>query len=363
MIEYENLAKTNSQFIKSYKKHLDIFFDDGWYILGKHVNLFEQEYAKFIGTRFCISVASGLDAMIIAIEIQDFPKGSEIIVASNTYIATILAIIRSGHTPILVEPDLETYNINPLLIEKSITKKTKGIIVTHLYGRPCEMNAINKIINDYNLVLFEDCAQAHGADYMDKKVGSFGIGCHSFYPTKNLGALGDGGAITFDNEEIFEKIKAFRNYGSNVKYQNKYIGLNSRLDEIQALFLNIKLKSINKINDKKIELAKIYDRELSNQLIKPKFFKNEKHVFHIYNIRHKKRDVIKSELKKMEIITDIHYPIPPHSQEGYKANLKGDYPVSNEIHNTTLSLPISFSHSKKDILKVANCINRILNDI
>ena len=360
MIEYENLSKTNAPFIKGFKKNLAQFFEKGWYILGENVTKFEEEYAKYCGTNYCVSVASGLDAMIIALETINLPKGSEILVPSNTYIATILAIVRAGYKPILVEPDIKTYNIDPDLIEKNISKNTRAILITHLYGRPCKMDRIQQIVNHFNLFLLEDCAQAHGATYLEQKVGSFGIGCHSFYPTKNLGALGDGGAITFNDEDLYEKIKAYRNYGSIKKYENKYIGLNSRLDEIQAIFLREKLKGLNRINEKKIELSIVYDSLLDERFIKPKKNSSEKHVYHIYNVRHPKRDSIKVELMKNNIASEIHYPIPPHNQNGYKNIIKGNYPISEEIHATTLSLPISYSHSKDEIAKVSEVLNSIL---
>jgi len=360
MIEYENLQKTNSLFIKDFDKSLKSFYNSGWYVLGNNVSAFEKEYAEYCNTKYCVSVASGLDAMIIALEVNNFPKGSEIIVASNTYIATILAVIRAGLKPVLVEPLIDTYNINPEQIEQNITTNTKGILITHLYGRPCAMDRIMELSEKYEFQVFEDCAQAHGAMFNGKTVGSFGIGCHSFYPTKNLGALGDGGAITLNDKTLHEKIKAYRNYGSEIKYHNKYIGINSRLDEIQAIFLRLKLKSLGQINDKKIQLAEVYDNLLTSDVIKPFANENEKHVFHIYNIRCNKRDELKKALLSENIKTEIHYPIAPHSQDGYKSVLKGNFPISEEIHNTTLSLPIAFFHTKEDIAKVSEIINYTL---
>ena len=360
MIEYENLQKTNSLFIKDFDKSLKSFYNSGWYVLGNNVSAFEKEYAEYCNTKYCVSVASGLDAMIIALEVYDFPKGSEIIVASNTYIATILAVIRAGLKPVLVEPLIDTYNINPEQIEQNITINTKGILITHLYGRPCAMDRIMELSKKYELQVFEDCAQAHGAMFNNKTVGSFGIGCHSFYPTKNLGALGDGGAITLNDQILYEKIKAYRNYGSEIKYHNKYIGLNSRLDEIQAIFLRLKLKSLGQINDKKIQLAEVYDNLLTNGVIKPFAHENEKHVFHIYNIRCNKRDELKKALLSENVKTEIHYPIAPNSQDGYKSVLKGNFPISEKIHKTTLSLPIAFFHKKEDIAKVSEIINYTL---
>jgi dTDP-4-amino-4,6-dideoxygalactose transaminase len=360
MIEYENLNKTNKDFINEFDQKLHSFYDSGWYILGENVRKFEEEYANFCKTKYCVSVGSGLDAMIIALEVHDFENGSEIIVASNTYIATILAVIRAGLKPILVEPSIESYNIDFKKIEEKITKKTKGILITHLYGKPCQMDEIKLISKKFDLVIFEDCAQAHGAKYGGQVVGSFGIGCHSFYPTKNLGAIGDGGAITTNNQVLYQKIKAYRNYGSEKKYHNKYTGINSRLDEIQAVFLRIKLRSLDNINDKKFQLAMIYNDLLSEEIIKPIISENEKHVFHIYNVRSDKRDKIKNELLKQDIKTEIHYPVAPHNQIGYKSQINGIFPISDNIHNTTLSLPIAYFHEEKDIEKVSKAINSIL---
>jgi dTDP-4-amino-4,6-dideoxygalactose transaminase len=286
-------------------------------------------------------------------------KGSDIIVPSNTYIATILSIILAGHNPILVEPDLNTYNINPALIEKSITKRTRAVMVVHLYGKPCDMDPILDICKRNNLLLIEDCAQAHGAEYKGKKVGSFGdLAGFSFYPTKNLGCLGDGGAIVTDNEEFHLKSQMLRNYGSRVKYQNEFIGLNSRLDEVQAAFLLVKLKSLNMINEHKRELASLYLSHLKEDFIKPSVQNFSYDVYHIFNVRHKKRNALKEYLLKNDIQTEIHYPIAPHKQKAlsFLSHLK--YPISEEIHSTTLSLPISTIHSKDDIYRVIETMNK-----
>ena len=242
MIEYENLKKVNEKLFDKYNNSFNEFIKSGWYVLGGQVGTFESDFSRFIGTNHCIGVASGLDALILAIDAFDFPDGSEIIVPSNTYIATILAIVRNGFTPILVEPDIATYNINPSKIEDKITEDTVAILVVHLYGKSCEMDRISQIANMNDLEIIEDCAQAHGAAFKGQKVGGFGVGCFSFYPTKNLGALGDAGAITCNNEQYSKKIKSLRNYGSSLKYHNNDLGYNSRLDEIQAGFLSIKLE-------------------------------------------------------------------------------------------------------------------------
>ncbi len=358
MIEYENLAKVNKFLFEKYKSNFENFLESGWYILGKQVEQFENDFAIFCGVSHCVGVASGLDALILAIAAFDFPKGSEIIVPSNTYIATILAIIRNGFKPILVEPNISTYNIDATKIEEKITKKTKAILVVHLYGKACEMNKIVNIANIYNLKIIEDCAQAHGAEYKGQKVGSFGIGCFSFYPTKNLGGLGDGGAITCNDEEFLSKVKSLRNYGSVKKYYNEYLGYNSRLDELQAGFLSVKLKTLNGIINHKRELAEIYFENLSDDFIKPTVHSDYFDVFHIFNIRHSKRDQLREYLLNNGIKTEIHYPVAPHRQKAMKEILKGDYPIADKIHRTTLSLPISYFHTKEEILKICIIMNK-----
>ena len=358
MIEYENLKKVNEKLFYKFQNNFNRFLESGWYILGKNVSKFEKEFAKFCTTKFSVGVASGLDALILAIDAFKFPKESEIIVASNTYIATILAIVKNGFKPILVEPDIKTYNINPNKIEEKITNRTRAILVTHLYGKACEMDKILEIAQKYNLKVIEDCAQAHGAKFKNQKVGSFGIGCFSFYPTKNLGALGDGGAITCNDEKYMQKLRALRNYGSNKKYYNEYIGYNSRLDEVQAGFLSIKLQILDDITKHKRKLAKIYLENLDDRFIKPVVNKDYFDVYHIFNIRYRKRDKLKEYLLKNGIKTEIHYPMPPHKQNAMKGIIQGNYLISEEIHNTTLSLPISYFHTEEDIYKVCEIMNR-----
>lgn len=360
MIEYENLRLVNEKLFAKYKDSFDKFLNSGWFVLGNQVNKFEEEFAKFVGTKHCIGVASGLDALILAIDAFKFPKDSEIIVPANTYIATILAIVRNGFKPILVEPDITTYNIDTTKIEEKITKNTKAILVVHLYGKPCDMEPIMVVAQKYNLKIVEDVAQAHGAMYKGKKVGSFGVGCFSFYPTKNLGALGDAGAITTDDDALAKTFKSLRNYGSAVKYYNDELGYNSRLDEIQAGFLSAKLEILEDITFHKRELAKIYFENLSDKFIKPVIDEDYFDVYHIFNIRHSQRDKLKAYLLENKIKTEIHYPLPPHKQKAMQGIINGEYPISEEIHNTTLSLPISYFHTPKDVKKVCEIINGFL---
>jgi dTDP-4-amino-4,6-dideoxygalactose transaminase len=350
-IEYENLKKLNAPFFDEYKKKFNDILESGWYILGNQVSEFEKRYAEYNGSKFCIGVASGLDALVLALKACGFEENSEVIVPSNTYIATILAIMQCGLKPILVEPDIKTYSIDPDKIEENITSKTKAILIVHLYGKACDMDKILNISHKYNLFLIEDCAQAHGAMYKNKKTGTFGeFGCFSFYPTKNLGALGDAGAITTDDEKLAEKIRFFRNYGSNKKYYNEYICYNSRLDEVQAGFLLVKLKYLEKINNHKRKLAEIYFNYLDDRFIKPDRDLNYYDVFHIFNIRYKNRDKLREYLLKNGIKTEIHYPVSPNKQVCMKGILDNvECPISQEIHATTLSLPISYFHTEEDI--------------
>ncbi|WP_158333602.1 DegT/DnrJ/EryC1/StrS family aminotransferase, partial [Campylobacter concisus] len=341
MIEYENLKLANEKLFNKYKESFNDFLNSGWFILGDQVKKFEERFASFCNVKHCIGVASGLDALILAIDACNFPKNSEIIVPSNTYIATILAIVRNGFKPILVEPDINTYNIDPNKIEEKITKNTRAIIVVHLYGKACNMDKICSIANKYDLKIIEDVAQAHGAKFKNKIVGSFGIGCFSFYPTKNLGALGDAGAITTDDENLAKIFRSLRNYGSAIKYYNDELGYNSRLDEIQAGFLSAKLEILDKITNHKRELAKIYIENLDDRFIKPVVDRDYFDVYHIFNVRHKNRDELKNYLLENEVKTEIHYPLPPHRQKSMQGIIEGQYPISEEIHNTTLSLPIS----------------------
>lgn len=360
MIDYENLAKLNAPFFSDFKEKFADFLSSGQYILGKNVSTFEENFSTYNNCKFSIGVASGLDALTLSLKALNLEEGSEVIVPSNTYIATILSIVQNNLIPVLVEPDLKTYNINPSLIEEKITAKTRAILVVHLYGQPCDMDSITNICKKNSLKLIEDCAQAHGAEYNGQKVGTFGdINAFSFYPTKNLGALGDAGAITTNNEDIAKTVKMLRNYGSKIKYYNEVVGFNSRLDEIQAAFLNIKLQKLDEINSHKKKLANIYNQNLPFNIIKPHIIKNANHVYHIYNIRTPLRDKLKDYLLENNIKTEIHYPVSPNKQQAMKnvINQNFQFPISEEIHNTTLSLPISYFHKEEEITLVCETIN------
>lgn len=357
-IQYENLQVLNQPFEADLKQKFADFLAKGWYILGDEVSAFEMEFAEFHQEKYVVGVANGLDALILSLKCCNFEPGAEIIVPSNTYIATILAILHCNLIPVLVEPNLQTYNIEPQKIEEAISKKTKAVMIVHLYGQCCQMDTISTIIRKYNLKLIEDCAQAHGATFKGEIAGSFGdFAAFSFYPTKNLGALGDAGAIICKTENDYKKLRQLRNYGSEKKYHNGVIGYNSRLDELQAAFLRIKLPFLQKINNHKKQLASIYFSGLSNEFIKPVQHSDFDHVYHIFNIRHPERDRLKEYLLKNDIGTEIHYPVAPHQQKALMHMNHLHFPISSEIHNTTLSLPCSFAHTPEEIHRVVDIIN------
>jgi dTDP-4-amino-4,6-dideoxygalactose transaminase len=363
-ITYENLRLLNQSFHEEYMEALDRVLKTGWFILGKETEQFEKEFASYCHMPYCAGVANGLDALALSLRAFNFPRGKEVIVPANTYIATILAIINEGLKPVLVEPDIHTYNIDPSRIEEKINKNTVAVMVVHLYGKCCEMDPILELVNKHNLKLIEDCAQSHGAKYKEKISGSFGhFGAFSFYPTKNLGALGDGGAVVCKTEQESTDIKRLRNYGSRIKYYNEVVGVNSRLDELQAAFLRIKLRSLDKINEHKRKLAQSYFENLTDEVIKPVQDKDYYDVYHIYNIRTGRRDELKKYLAEKGIATEIHYPVPPHCQEAMKGFIDGeDYPLSKEIHRTTLSLPISYFHTIDDVQRVCEVVNSFFNN-
>jgi dTDP-4-amino-4,6-dideoxygalactose transaminase len=356
---YENLNLSNKIFYSQFIKSLNKNNKNGTYILGKNVKQFEKNFSNFLGGKYCVGVANGLDALTISLKSLNLKKNSEVLVASNSYIACIISIINAGLKPVLVEPDIETYNINPSEIKKKLSKNTKVILAVHLYGKSCEMDQIKKICKEKKLYLIEDCAQSHGTKYKNKSTGLFGdYGCFSFYPTKLLGALGDGGAITCQKKNNKIYLQKFRNYGSVKRYKNEIIGQNSRLDEIQAIFLDIKLKSLKKIIKHKKKLAEVYFENLNNNFIKPKIESHKSDTYYVFNVRHEKRDKLRSFLKKNKIMTDIHYPLPPYKQVALKGYFNESFPISDEIHNTTISLPISFAHSVKDIFEVTKIMNK-----
>jgi dTDP-4-amino-4,6-dideoxygalactose transaminase len=337
------------------------FYDSNWYILGKSVESFEKAYSDFNHVKHVIGVSNGLDALHLALKALNIGEGDEVIVPSNTYIATALAISYVGATPIFVEPRLDTYNINPESIEAAITPRTKAIMPVHLYGQACEMQAIMDIAEKRGLYVIEDNAQAQGAAYQNKQTGSWGhVNGTSFYPGKNLGALGDAGAVTTNDDELATKIKVMRNYGSQRKYYNEVIGYNMRLDECQASFLSVKLKYLSEWTTQKQEIAKLYDQTLSNidGVILPVTAQSATHVYHQYIIRTKRRDDLQQFLTQQGVGTLIHYPIPPHLQRAYKhlGYKKGDFPLAEEISNTCLSLPIWPGMTENQVVYIADTL-------
>lgn len=360
MIAYESLQQVNKEFMNEYTEVFQEVLHGGWYILGKQVGQFEQSFASYCGVEHCIGVASGLDALVLSLRYFGFKPRDEVIVPANTYIASILAIMQVGLKPVLVEPDINTYNIDSEKIESAITGRTRAILVVHLYGKMCDMDPILRLADQYDLKVVEDCAQAHGAYYKGGKAGSFGdFGAFSFYPTKNLGALGDAGAITCKDEELNKSIHTLRNYGSSAKYVFDEVGYNSRLDELQAAFLSVKLKYLDKITAHKQKLAAVYLRELKSDFILPTVQTGQEDVFHIFAIRHPERDRLKKYLLDNGIGTEIHYPIAPHQQKAMTGILSNTgYPISEEIHRTILSLPISYGHTELDITKVVEVMNK-----
>lgn len=336
-------------------------YEKNWFIQGEEVKKFEEEFATFCGTKYCIGCGNGLDALYLILRGYDIGVGDEVIVPSNTYIATALAVSYTGAKPIFVEPDLQTYNINSELIEKAITKNTKAIMAVHLYGQPADMDKINKIAMKYNLKAIEDSAQAHGALYKGKKVGTLGDASgFSFYPGKNLGALGDAGAVVTNDKELADKVRAIGNYGSDKKYQHIYKGTNSRLDEMQAAFLRIKLKNLNKWNNERTNIAQKYIDGINNpNIIKPIEAEYANHVWHLFVVRTERRDELETYLKENGIGTTIHYPRPMHLQGAYEElNInEGTLPIAEKVAKEVISLPLWYGLSNEEIQYVIQKIN------
>jgi len=363
MIPFLDLKGLNAQYRAELIDACTRVIDSGWYIQGNECKEFDKEFAQYCGTKHAIGVANGLDALILILkaykEMGIMSDGDEVIVPSNTYIASILAISQNNLVPVLVEPDMNTYLIDPSKIEEKITSKTKAILPVHLYGQTCEMDKINEIAKKHNLKVIEDSAQSHGAYYKNKRSGNLGDASgFSFYPGKNLGALGDGGAVTTNDEELSNTIKALGNYGSHKKYENLYKGVNSRLDEIQAAMLRVKLRYLDDEVEKRREMANYYLENIKNEnIMLPIVRAEDNHVWHLFVVRTNKRDELQKYLLDNGIQTLIHYPIPPHKQKAYKEWKNESYPISEQIHDEVLSLPISGVQSLEDTKKIVNIIN------
>ena len=365
MIHFLNLRKLNQPFEVAFQKKMKQFLDDGWYILGNEVKQFETDFASYCSTKHCIGVGNGLDALVLIfkgyIHLGKLQKGDEVIVPANTYVASILAVLQADLVPVLVEPRLETYNINPDEIEAKITSKTKAILPVHLYGQLCEMKAINEIAQKHNLLVIEDAAQAHGSQFSEnEKAGNLShASAFSFYPGKNLGALGDGGAITTNDDGLAEVLFSMRNYGSKVKYENEIIGVNSRLDELQAAFLNIKLKQLDSENEFRRSMAKRYLSEIKNEkVIMPSWDLSQNHVFHLFVIRTSNRLELQNYLKENGIETMIHYPIPPHKQKALSNWNNLSFPITEKIHDEVLSIPLNSGLKASEIQHIITILNQ-----
>lgn len=363
MIKFLDLHKINERFRNEIDSKIKQVLDSGWYLLGEQDKIFEKNFAEYCGTKHCISCANGLDALNLIIRAYGFGSGDEIIVPANTYIASILAISENGCTPVLVEPDINTYNINPDLIEEKITSRTKAIMVVHLYGQAVQMEKIWELAKRYDLKIIEDSAQAHGAGVNVsgefKRIGSLGDASgFSFYPGKNLGCMGDGGAVTTNDDELASKLRAIANYGSHKKYCNLYKGINSRLDEIQAAILDVKLPHLNNDNARRREIAKYYRENITNpKIVLPQAYDEKSHVWHVFVVRVENRAEFQEYLTKNDIQTLIHYPTPPHKQEAYKEWNNFSYPITEKIHNEILSLPISPVMTDEEVRKVVEVVN------
>ncbi len=388
MIPFLDLQKINARFEPQYKTVFQQFLDSGYYVLGNEVNQFEKEYADYCGTKHSIGTANGLDALILIfkayITLGKLKLGDEVIVPANTYIASVLSVIHSGLKPILVEPDAATFNISPIEIEKHITKNTRAILVVHLYGQLANMQAINTIAKEHQLLVVEDAAQAHGAVGNSNfqlpnsktiteapsthnplpttyfKAGNLGNAAgFSFYPSKNLGCLGDGGAVTTNDDQLAECVRVLRNYGSSEKYVNTHVGINSRLDEIQAAFLRVKLKSLDADNEQRRHIANRYLSEITNNKISLPFYDQSKnHVFHAFVVRVTDRADFTAYLDVNSIGWLIHYPIPPHKQKAFETMADKSFPLTEAIHESVVSIPMSPIVSKDDVTSVIRILNR-----
>lgn len=363
MIKFLDLKEINKKYEFSLKSSFHKVLDSGWFILGEEVKKFENKFAAYCQSKYCVGVGSGLDALKIIfqsyIELGTLKMGDEVIVPANTYIASIIAISEVGLKPVLVEPSIESYNLNITMVEAAINEKTRAVLCVHLYGLSCNMTKMNALAMANDLLVIEDCAQAHGAEFDGVKVGSTSnAGAFSFYPGKNLGALGDAGAITTSDFKLYEMANKIRNYGSIKKYHNDVIGMNSRLDEIQAGFLNIKLPYLDEENIQRIKMAKYYDSFLkSNKITKPVFKADRQHVYHLYTLRVNDREDFQKYMSDNQIETLIHYPIPPHKQKAYECWSGLSLPVTEKIHKEIISIPMSMALLKEEQKIIVDVIN------
>lgn len=358
MIPFVDLKREYAEISEEVTHAIHRVLESGWFILGNEVQIFEEELSKYVGVKYGIGVNSGSDALFLALKALGIGKGDEVITVSHTFISTVDAIARNGAKPVFVDIDPVTYCIDVTKIEERITNKTRAILPVHLYGHPVDLEPIMEIAERYNLFVIEDACQAHGAGYKGKKVGSIGdLGCFSFYPVKNLGAYGDGGMIVTNNEELAERLKRLRNYGQPKKYYHDFVGVNSRLDEIQAAILRIKLKHLDEWNEKRKSVAKLYDGLLEDsEIVIPIEKECAEHVYHLYVIRSEKRNALKEYLWKEEIQTQIHYPIPVHKQKAYLEFSVAQLPVTEKICGEILSLPLHPWMHSDEVLTISKVI-------
>ncbi len=364
MIKFLDLQKINAQYQPELGEAIQQVVQSGWYILGEAVQSFEREFADYCGAKHGIGVANGLDALILIlngyIELGRLQEGDEVLLPANTFVATVLAVSERGLKPVFVEPDPLTYNINPQLLEAALTPRTKAIMPVHLYGQAANMTALQAFAQQHDLLVIEDAAQAHGAYWGDQRVGSCGNAAgFSFYPGKNLGALGDGGAVTTNDDDLAEVVRTLRNYGSEKKYHNKYIGINSRLDELQAAALSVKLRHLDADTQRRRAIAQRYSQSINNSAIQLPQWDEDRpgHVFHLYVIRTKERERLQAYLLQKNIQTVVHYPIAPHQQEAYASYNQLSLPLTEQLHREVLSLPISPVLTSAEVEAVIEALN------
>jgi dTDP-4-amino-4,6-dideoxygalactose transaminase len=361
MIEHLNLGRLNAPYQTAMRQAMERVAASGWYVLGREVEAFEEEFARYCGVRHCIGVANGLDALTLILRAYDFPPGSEVIVPANTYIASVLAVTGAGLRPVLVEPDGATCNLDPALVEQHLTPRTRAILAVHLYGRCADTPRLRGLARQHGLRLIEDAAQAHGATRGGHRAGALGDAAgFSFYPTKNLGALGDAGAVTTDDDALAQKIRALRNYGSREKYVNEYPGVNSRLDELQAAILRVKLAHLDDENRRRRHLARRYLEAIRHPIIQlPPADGVDDSAWHLFVIRHPERDRLMRYLAEQGVDTKVHYPIPPHHQDAYPEYRHLRLPLTERLHREVLSLPLHPQLTNAEAEQVVAAVNGV----
>ncbi len=359
MISHLDMGRVNRPYEAQLSEAAQRVLTSGWYILGKELTAFEADWARYCGTDYCMGVGNGLEAITLIFRALQLPADSEVLVPAHTYIASILGITNAGLTPVMVEPDLSTYNIDPQAIEQHITERTKAILLVHLYGKSCNMEPIRKLAEKYNLRIVEDAAQAHGATYQGQKVGNLGdAAAFSFYPTKNLGALGDAGAVTTNDSELARRIALLRNYGSEVKYYNEMQGVNSRLDEMQAALLRVKIPYLDTDNQRRRAIAQRFLSEITNPALQlPPAETCHQDAWHLFVVRHPRREIFMKELLDQGIQTMVHYPVPPHQQKAYQEYSHLSFPLTEQLHREVVSLPLYPTLTDEEVDQIIAAVN------